>query len=380
MHIGLNLVFLVPGESSGPETYVRELIPALLDERPDLRLTAFINREASEAGDGPWGELVPSVTVPVRARRRTGWVWGEQQLLPRLAQRAGVELLHSLLNTGPAWGSFRRVVTIHDLIYRIHPAAHSLAPTIAMRMLVPLAARSADRIIVPSETTRRDVIRLLGVDASKIDLVPQGGGIATARRAESGELLRGRYELGTRPIVLTVSLKRKHKNLERLLDALALIPHERRPALVLAGHATPYERHLRAHAQRLGVAPDTRFLGWVPHDELEGLYRASTCFVFPSLYEGFGLPVLEAMMRGVPVACSNRGALTEVADDAALTFDPEQPREIAAAIERLLADPGERERLSRAGEANAGRYSWAETARRTLASYESALAYSRKTT
>src|SRR5919198_279311 len=345
MQIGLNLVFLVPGESSGPETYVRELIPALLDERPDLRLTAFINREASEAGDGAWGELVPSVTVPVRARRRTGWVWGEQQLLPRLAQRAGVELLHSLLNTGPAWGSFRRVVTIHDLIYRIHPAAHSLVRTIAMRMLVPLAARSAHRIIVPSETTRRDVIRLLGVDASKIDLVPQGGGIATAGRAESGELLRGRYELGTRPIVLTVSLKRKHKNLERLLDALALIPHGRRPALVLAGHATPYERHLRAHAQRLGVAPDTRFLGWVPHDELEGLYRASTCFVFPSLYEGFGLPVLEAMMRGVPVACSNRGALTEVADDAALTFDPLEPRSIATAIERLLGDSAERERF-----------------------------------
>jgi glycosyltransferase involved in cell wall biosynthesis len=373
MHIGLNLVFLVPGESSGPETYVRELIPALLDEVPDLRLTAFINREASEAGDGPWRELVPSVTVPVRARRRTGWVWGEQQLLPRLARRAGVNLLHSLLNTGPAWGSFRRVVTIHDLIYRIHPAAHSLARTAAMRMLVPLAARSAHRIIVPSETTRQDVIRLLGVDASKIDLVPQGVGITTGRRTESEELLRGRYALGTRPIVLTLSLKRKHKNLERLLDALALIPQERRPALVLAGHATPYERQLRAHAQRIGVAADTRFLGWVPHDELEGLYRASTCFVFPSLYEGFGLPVLEAMARGVPVASSDRGSLAEVVDDAAITFDPESPRAIAAAIERLLADPAERKRLRDRGRANAQRFTWKETAQRTLQVYDRTL-------
>jgi glycosyltransferase involved in cell wall biosynthesis len=373
MHVGLNLVFLVPGESSGPETYARELIPALLDERPDLRLTAFINVEASEAGDGPWRDLVPSVTVPVRARRRTGWVWGEQALLPRLAQRAGVDLLHSLLNTGPARGSFRRVVTIHDLVYRIHPAAHSLARTVAMRMLVPLAARSAHRIIVPSQTTRRDVIRLLGVDASKIDLVPQGVGTRTARRTESEELLRRRYGLGTRPIVLTLSLKRKHKNLERLLDALALIPHDRRPALVLAGHATPYERHLRAHAQRIGVAADTRFLGWVPHEELDGLYRASTCFVFPSLYEGFGLPVLEAMARGVPVASSDRGSLGEVVDDAAITFDPESPQAIAAAIERLLADPAERKRLRDRGRANARRFTWKETARRTLQAYDRTL-------
>ena len=359
---------------------MRELLPALLDERPDLRVTAFINREASEARDGPWRGLVPSVTVPVRARRRTGWVWGEQQLLPRLAQRAGVNVLHSLLNTGPASGSFHRVVTIHDLIYQIHPAAHSLARTVAMRMLVPLAARSAHRIIVPSETTRRDVIRLLGVDASKIDLVPQGVGMTTPRRTESEELLRGRYELGTRPIVLTLSLKRKHKNLERLIEALALIPHERRPVLVLAGHPTAYEQTLREHATRLGVASDTRFLPWVPAEELEGLYRSATAFVFPSLYEGFGLPVLEAMTRGVPVACSDRGALAEVADAAALIFDPERPHEIAAAIERLLADAGERERLARMGRVNAARYSWAETARGTLSSYETALVYSRTTT
>jgi glycosyltransferase involved in cell wall biosynthesis len=372
MHVGLNLVFLVPGESSGPETYARELIPALLDERPDLRLTAFLNREASQAGGGPWRDL-PSVTVPVHARRRTGWVLGEQVFLPTLAKRAGVDLLHNLLNTGPPRGPFRRVVTIHDLIYRIHPAAHSLARTLAMRLLVHLAARTADRIIVPSETTLRDVIRMLGIDASKIDLVPQGIGATNAQRTESEETLRRRYDLGTRPIVFTLSLKRKHKNLERLLDALASIPPERRPVLVLAGHATPYERELRAHATQLDLTADTRFLGWVSHEELEGLYRASTCFVFPSLYEGFGLPVLEAMARGLPVACSDRGSLAEIVDDAALTFDPEQPHAIAAAMERLLGDANERDRLSRAGRANAARFTWAETARRTLQVYERAL-------
>jgi glycosyltransferase involved in cell wall biosynthesis len=146
------------------------------------------------------------------------------------------------------------------------------------------------------------------------------------------------------------------------------------------GHATPYEQELREHAAHLNIAGDTRFLDWVPSEKLEGLYRASTAFVFPSLYEGFGLPVLEAMTRGVPVACSNRGALVEVADDAALLFDPEEPRSIAEALEKLLGDEAERERLIDLGHANAARFSWAETARKTLASYESALSYSSSTT
>jgi glycosyltransferase involved in cell wall biosynthesis len=217
------------------------------------------------------------------------------------------------------------------------------------------------------------VIRLLGVDAEKIDLVPQGLGTTPGDGAEPEATLRRRYDLGTRPIVFTLSLKRKHKNLERLLDALALIPDERRPILVLAGHATPYERELRAHAVRVGVADAARFLGWLAPEELEGLFRASTCFVFPSLYEGFGLPVLEAMARGVPVASSDRGSLGEIVDDAAITFDPESPRAITAAIERLLGDPAERERLSVKGRAHAERFSWAETARRTLNVYERTL-------
>jgi glycosyltransferase involved in cell wall biosynthesis len=373
VHVGLNLIFLVPREMSGLETYARELTVALLQERPSLRVTAFVNREAS--ADPTWGELVSTVTVPVHGRRRAAWVRGEQFLLPKLAQRAGVDVVHSLASTAPAWGSYRRVVTIHDVIYRIHPEAHGWR-TLALRALIPLAARRSDRVIAPSETTRRDLVRLLDVPEAKIDVVPNGIGLPPADHWTSEDELRRRYDLGRRPLLLTVSLKRPNKNLERLLDALALIPSERRPLLLLTGHATPYEQKLRDHAGSLGVADDTRFLNWVPNEELEGLYRASTCFVFPSLYEGFGLPVLEAMSRGVPVACSNSGALAEIADDAALMFDPEQPRSIAAAIERLLLDPQERDRLSDAGRANAARFSWAETARKTLESYESALAYS----
>lgn len=377
MHVGLNLIYLVPREMSGLETYARELIPALLREQPGIRITAFVNREA--ASDPDWRDVAPTVTVPVWGRRRSAWVRGEQQLLPGLAKRAGVDLLHSLASTAPAWGSFARVVTIHDVIYRIHPEAHGGWRALGMRVLVPLAARQSHRVIVPSESTRHDLVRLLKVPAGKIDVVPNGSGTPPSASWTSEDELRRRHDLGNGPFALTVSLKRPHKNLVRLLEALALIPNERRPFLVLAGHPTAYEQELRARAAALGVAEQTRFVGWVPDEDLEGLYRSSTCFVFPSLYEGFGLPVLEAMARGVPVACSERGALAEVADSAAVTFDPDQPRAIATVLERLVNDAAMRTRLSEAGLANAARFTWEKSARLTLQTYDAALAYSTDT-
>jgi glycosyltransferase involved in cell wall biosynthesis len=377
VHVGLNLVFLVPGETGGMEVAVRELIPALRREAPDVRLTAFVNREAAEAGEGPWSELIPSVTVPVRAGRRVEWVRGEQQLLPRLARRERVDVLHSLASTAPGWGRFRRVVTVHDLIHRVHPEAHAGVLPHGMRLLVRLATSRSDRVIAVSRHTRDDLVRLLGVAPGKIDVVPQGMGrtaeaVAVAPLDEGA--VRRWLDAGSRQLVLSVSAKRPHKNLARLLEALALVPAERRPVLVLPGYPTWHEAELRSRASSLGVAADVRFLGWVSAAELEGLYAAARCFVFPSLYEGFGLPVLEAMRRGLPVACSDRSSLPEVAGDAALLFDPESPRAIADALERLLGDSALAAELAAAGPFQAARFSWEATARGVLASYRRALA------
>lgn len=373
MHVGLNLVYLVPGETGGMETYARELIPSLLTERPGLRLTAFVNREAAATKDGPWHDLIPSVTVPVEARHRSEWVRGEQQLLPRLAARARVDLLHSVASTAPAWGAFRRVVTIHDVIYRIYPEAHFGLRSLGMRFLVPLAARRSHRIIVPSRSTRDDLVRLLRLTAEKIDVVAEGVGTTNPVMPLPEGELRTRYGAGDRQILLTTSAKRPHKNLLRLLDALSLIPPERRPLLILAGYSTPHEDELQQRIGELGLEADVRVAGWVSAEELEGLYRIAACFVFPSLYEGFGLPVLEAMTRGLPVACSDRGSLPEVAGDAARVFDPERPAAIADAIQAVLDDPDEAQRLRRAGIDQAARFSWSASARGTLASYERAL-------
>ena len=368
MHLGLNLVFLVPGETGGMETYARELIPALLAERPDLRITAFVNREAGGLG-GPWSDLATQVVVPVQARHRTEWVGGEQLLLPRLAKRAGVEIVHSLASTAPARGGFRRVVTIHDVIYRTFPEAHARARSVGMTILVPLAARRSHRIITPSTSTRDDLVRLLKVLPEKIDVVPEGVGTTPAEATSEPEL-RTRLGLGERPVVLTASAKRPHKNLLRLLEGWALLPAGDRPMLVLPGYPTQHERELRERAAALGIEGDTRFVGWVSTADLEGLYRLAVCFVYPSLYEGFGLPVLEAMARGVPVACSDRASLSEVAGNAARIFDPEDPRAITDAVEELLVDPQARERLRDAGREQARRFTWRQTALGTLRTYE----------
>jgi glycosyltransferase involved in cell wall biosynthesis len=372
-HVGLNLIFLVPGETGGMEVAARELIPALLQAASEMRFTAFINREAAAAKDGPWGELLSAVTVPVNARNRVQWVRGEQLLLPRLAAREGIDLLHSLASTAPAWGGFRRVVTVHDLIYARFPEAHAGLRDLGMRVLVPLAVRRSDRVIVDSQSTRNDLIELLGVRSDRIDAVPLGLGAMRRHDPLPEAYVRARFELGDRRVVLSLSAKRPHKNLIALIGALARIPAERRPLLVLPGYSTAHETDLRAQAHADGVGGDVRFLGWLSNEEFEGLWEVVEAFVYPSLYEGFGLPVLEAMARGVPVACSNASSLPEVAGDAALMFDPHDEAAIAAAIELLLSEPAESERLRARGLERAREFTWERTARLTLDSYRRAL-------
>jgi glycosyltransferase involved in cell wall biosynthesis len=372
IHAGLNLVFLVPGETGGMETYARELLPRLA-QIESLRLTAFVNRETADQGGGPWGELLPMAVVPVSARNRIEWVRGEQQHLPRMAADAGCDLIHSLASTAPLRGRVPRVTTIHDLNYRKVPDAHFGVRGLGMRVLVPAAARRSRRILVDAASTKDDLVADLRVPADKIDVVPLGVSGPPPAAAEAAAAARARFGLGERPVVLSVSAKRPHKNLERLVRAVAAIPEQRRPVLVVPGYATPHEAELRELARRLEVEDWVAWPGWVGGEELEGLYAAASCLVFPSLYEGFGLPVLEAMARGLPVATSGRASLREVAGDAALLFDPEDVDAIRAAIERLLSDEVERRRLVAAGRERAARFTWERTAELTAAAYRRAL-------
>jgi len=316
------------------------------------------------------GRDLPMRVVPVHARNRVEWVRGEQWHVPRLARDA--DLIHSLASTAPLRSRARRITTIHDLNYKLVPESHFGVRALGMRMLVPAAARASHRIIVDAASTRHDLAEHLGTPVGKVDVVPLGVTPRPPVEPTPEAELRARLELGDGPVLLSVSAKRPHKNLLRLLDAVAEIPGERRPLLVLPGYPTPHEADLRARAAELAL--DVVFPAWLPAEDLEGLYALAGAFVFPSLCEGFGLPVLEAMARGVPVACSDRSSLPEVAGDAALLFDPEDPRAIAAAVERLLGDPAEADRLRAAGRERVAHFSWERTAELTVESYRRALA------
>jgi glycosyltransferase involved in cell wall biosynthesis len=228
-------------------------------------------------------------------------------------------------------------------------------------------------VIADSRSTREDIVRLIGIDLARIDVVPLGAGtLARAQPAPEADL-RSRLELGDRPVALSLSAKRPHKNLPALIDAIASIPPERRPVLVVPGYPTAHEAELRARAAGAGIACDVRLPGWLSDADLEGLYALAAVFVFPSLYEGFGLPVLEAMCRGVPVACSNASSLPEVAGDAALMFDPRDVPAIAAAVSRLLDDRDLARDLAERGRRRCAMFSWSESAAHTIETYRRAL-------
>lgn len=371
MKVALNLVFLVPGETGGMEVYARELIPRLA-ATPGIEPVCLVNREAAVDTSAPWGNVAPMRVVPVHARRRVEWVRGEQQHVPRMAAREGADLVHSLASTGPVTGKVPRVTTVHDLNYLHLPDAHFGVRALGMRLLVPAAVRTSRRVIVDAAVTREDLVTHLRADPERIDVVPLG--VAPPAVAPTPEHeLRAALGLGDRPVVLSVSAKRPHKNLARLLQALSRLEPAARPMLVIPGYPTPYEAELRATAATLGVHDDVVWPAWLSAQDLEGLYALAAAVVFPSLIEGFGLPVLEGMARGVPVATSDRSSMPEVAGGAALLFDPEDPAAIAAAMRQLLTDRELADRLRVAGRERAAQLTWERTAALTVASYAAAL-------
>jgi glycosyltransferase involved in cell wall biosynthesis len=367
VHVAYNLLHLVPGETGGAEVYARRLLPALRKAEPELEMTLFLGGSAARED---WGEGVEVVPLRFDPRSRFRRVLAEQTLLPAAVRRVEPDLLHNIFNTAPTVCPVPQVTTIHDLIFKRYPETHGLLAK-GVEILVPLAARRSERVITDSEASKSDIVRFLDVPSEKVDVAPLGPGIPEEAKGPPPPEIRRRFELGDSPLVLSVLAKRPHKNAARLVEAFERVPDAQ---LVIPGYSTSYERELRERIDAAGLGDRVSLLGWVDDDTLDGLYRAADCFVFPSLAEGFGLPVLEAMLRGAPVACSNATALPEVAGDAALLVDPLDVEAIAVSIRRILEDGELADRLRAAGYERARRFSWDETARRTLACYRKALA------
>jgi glycosyltransferase involved in cell wall biosynthesis len=373
-HLGVNALFLEP-RMGGIETYVRELYPAILEARPDLRISMFVNERGRELiAAEPWADGVQLVTHPLLGIRGVRAL-GEALLLDAVARRRRCQLLHSVALTAPLRPRVPSVVMVADVTWLREPGAVPRLTRTLWKSLVIPAARRARRLIAISESARDEIAEDFRVPLDRIDVIPLGpGSNGAVEPTDEGEL-RSRLGLGSGPVILAVSAFLAHKNVERLVEAQPSIRAGLPDAvLVLPGNWTPLQDKVRERAQALGVHDAVVIPGWVSSADLEGLYRAAACFVLPSRREGFGLPVLEAMRRGVPVACSRTSAVPEVAGDAALFFDPERPEEIAQAITAILRDPGLGAELAEKGKQRAALFTWRRAAEETLTTFERALA------
>jgi glycosyltransferase involved in cell wall biosynthesis len=375
-HIGLNLLYLVPGEVGGSEIYARRLVRALALEAPDTRFTAFTGREAAPSlrAEG-WPDNVAVHRLPVAARNKPARIAAEIALLPPAAARAGVDLLHSLGTTCPPVAGRPSVVTILDLIYEAYPDTFPKASLLGLRALVGPSARRATRVITISHAVKEDVVARLRVPADRVDVVHLGFGMRAVPDATPEPELRERFGLGDGRVVLCVSAALVHKNLPLLLDGFAALgPGFEDCRLVMAGHAGRERERLEARIAGLGLTGRAVLTGWISDEDLEGLYGLAACAAYPSLYEGFGLPVLEAMVRGVPLASSNATSLPEVAGDAAVLFDPHDGDALAGAVRAILSDPDLAADLAQRGRERAKAFTWERCAREVLAVYDRVLA------
>jgi glycosyltransferase involved in cell wall biosynthesis len=370
-HIAINAVFLDP-PMGGVETYLRELCRGLLALSDPPRVTVLANPagHSSLAADD-WATSAELVRCDLVGRAGLRAL-GEVTVLGPMADRRGADVVHSVAMTGPLMCRAARVVTIPDTVWISHPEQ-----TITHRMwraVVPVVTRRAARVVTISHAAGAEVRRNLGVPAERLDVVPLGHGTRITTPTPADEL-RARLGLGPGPIVLNVGQKKPHRNLERLIAAMVRVREQVPGAqLVLPGPPNAAaETQLRERAAEAGLHDAVVVPGFVGTADLEGLYAAADAFVLPSLIEGFGLPVLEAMARGTPVACSRDSAPGEVAGDAGLLFDPTSVLEIADSTVRLLTDPALRARLSAAGRERAGEYTWSRCAAQTMDVYLRAL-------
>ena len=334
-------------QRTGDESYVSALLRELPQLDDELRFAA-VTRHPERVPEG-----VSAIELPARSQ-----VWRMSWSLPRLMRLLRPAVVHFQHVVAPGTPS-PVVVTIHDLSFERYPKLMGARDRFFFRTMVPRSVRRADRVLAVSEQTKRDLIERYGIDERKV--VVTTNGVDEAFRPE-GAARDGR------PYLLFVGALQPRKDPLVAIEALSLADSDL--SLVLVGPDKGAAADARLTAARLGLDARVEFAGHVDKPALAALYRGAEALVFPSRYEGFGLPVVEAMASGTPVVATLAGAIPEVAGEAAVLVEPGDPVALAGGIERALAD---RDRLVRAGLERARLYSWTETARRTLAVYRELL-------
>lgn len=360
--IDARLVSYAPG---GISQYTIRLVHALAALHTDDEITLLESRKAGSDASWPVSVKRSGLVTPPHNRH-------EQLTLPIELLRHPSDLLHSPDFIPPFRRRCRSVITIHDLAFLRFP--HLLTPESARYYgQVARAIRSADQVIAVSDSTRRDLLELLSADPEKVTVVHSGVS-PECQRLDPAEVESQRRRLGLpESFILFVGTLEPRKNLPTLLKAFARLRRAHPvPLVVVGGKGWLYEELFRVRDD-LGLGEEVRFAGPVPARELVYYYSCATCLVLPSLYEGFGHPVLEAMACGTPVVASNASSLPEVVGDAGLLVDPEDVEGLAATLGRLLADGNLRQRLIHLGLERAQSFSWEKTARETLAVYHRAV-------
>jgi len=359
VRIGVNALYLIPGGVGGTEIYLRALLPALAAIDSRNRYFIFTNSETGV-------DLVPAapnfthMPQQVHAMSRPARILWEQTVLPMAARRLRLDAMLNPGFTAPLLCPCPQVTVFHDLQHKRHPEYFRWFDRPFWRFFLYWAARRSKAVIAISEATAADLRRFYPrLPQAKIHVVPQGVDPAFAE-------IRARRN--PRPFLLAVSTLHPHKNLDGLLRAFALF-RQRRPdfRLVVCGMHGFVTGPLHELRRALGLEKSVEFPGWIPREQLYDFYAQAWAFVYPSLFEGFGLPVLEAMAAGIPMACSDVEPMAGLAGDAAVMFDPRDVDAIAAAMRRITEDKARRAQLAEAGPVQAAKFSWKATAEGTLA-------------
>jgi glycosyltransferase involved in cell wall biosynthesis len=348
LRIGVNALYLIPGGVGGTEIYLRSLLAALAEIDKENKYIVLTNRETS-------GDLVPAAAnfqwLPqsIDASNRPARLIWEQTALPVTAVRCRLDVLFNPGFTAPVICPCSQVTVFHDLQHKRHPEHFRRLDLPFWRFFLYWSAVLSDRLIAVSESTRKDLLELYPLEPRRVHVVAHG-------------VDQHFFEIGTRrrpePLILCVSTLHPHKNLHRLIRAFGAFRKERPEyRLVIAGLRGFFARQLEEIAGE-GV----ELTGWIPRDDLYSLFERASAFVYPSTFEGFGMPVLEAMAAGLPLACSAIEPVQTVAGGAACLFDPSSDDALLSALGRVTAQTG-----NPAGIARARQFSWQASAQATLA-------------
>jgi glycosyltransferase involved in cell wall biosynthesis len=376
-HIGIDASRIAVAARTGTEHYTYELLAAIARRDRRTRYTLYCNQ--LPAALPPLGPNFALRRIPFPR------LWTHARLAAELLARAPDVLFvpaHVLPLGAPLRRSLRTVVTIHDLGYLRFPEAHTPAQRLYLRLSTLWSARAATRLIAVSSATRDDLIGLASVPAEKISVVHHGlsNRFHMVEDPTAIKAIQERYDIRP-PYFLYVGTIQPRKNLVRLIEAFAQANDPNLQSailrlrsgqvcnlqLVIAGKRGWFSESIERRAAELGISERVRFTGYVADDDLPALLSGALAFVLPSLYEGFGMPILEAMACGAPVLASTTSSLPEVAGDAALLADPQDTTAIADGLARLASDAELRAELRARGLARAATFTWDRCAEQTLA-------------